>query len=132
MRPPVDEQAAVAVADEDVLRDGQVGEDHRLLVDRGDAQSLRVQGAGDVRLCPSTRISPSSGCSTPVMILISVDLPAPFSPEQGVHLAGEQRDRHAVERLGRPEALANVANLEDRLGRRRVLGGHGRRNGHSR
>ena len=28
---------AVAVADEDVLRDRQVGEDHRLLVDRGDA-----------------------------------------------------------------------------------------------
>src|SRR4029077_5171251 len=29
---------------------------------------------------PSTRISPASGCSTPVMILMSVVFPAPFSP----------------------------------------------------
>src|SRR3989442_8135757 len=29
---------------------------------------------------PSTKTSPPSGCTTPVMILMSVDLPAPFSP----------------------------------------------------
>jgi hypothetical protein len=29
---------------------------------------------------PSRRMRPSVGCSTPAMIFISVDLPAPFSP----------------------------------------------------
>ena len=44
---PVDDLAAVAVADEDVLGDGEVREDHRLLVDGGDAEALRVLGGGD-------------------------------------------------------------------------------------
>jgi hypothetical protein len=38
--------------------------------------------AGDAKVTgwPSSRISPSSGATTPDMILIRVDLPAPFSP----------------------------------------------------
>src|SRR5437868_7528760 len=39
--------------------------------------------AADPRLatgCPSTKIRPLSGCSTPEMILMSVDFPQPFSP----------------------------------------------------
>ncbi len=45
--PPVDDLAAVTVADEDVLGDRQVREDHRLLVDGGDAEALRILGGGD-------------------------------------------------------------------------------------
>jgi hypothetical protein len=35
------------VADEDVLGDRQVRENHRLLIDRGDAEALRILGGGD-------------------------------------------------------------------------------------
>ena len=61
---PVDDLAAVAVADEDVLGDREVGEDHRLLVDGGDAEALRVLGGGDAdrlrRRCGSRRC-PAAG-----------------------------------------------------------------------
>ena len=35
------------MADEDVFRDVQVGKEQRLLVDRGDAETLRLRGAAD-------------------------------------------------------------------------------------
>ena len=44
---PVDELAAIAVADEDVLGDGEVREDHRLLIDGGDAEALGILGGRD-------------------------------------------------------------------------------------
>src|ERR1700722_18879333 len=37
-------------------------------------------GDDHLTFAPSKRSSPSSGVSAPAMILISVDLPAPFSP----------------------------------------------------
>ena len=37
-------------------------------------------GFGNARKVPSSRNSPASGGTTPAMILIKVDLPAPFSP----------------------------------------------------
>ena len=46
-RAPVDDRAAALVADEDVLRDVEVGEEHRLLVDRGDAVALGLGGVAD-------------------------------------------------------------------------------------
>ena len=42
---PVDQGRAVLVADEDVLGDRQVGEDHRFLIDRGHPGALGVGGA---------------------------------------------------------------------------------------
>ena len=42
--------------------------------------SFAACGVGNVTVRPSSAIVPSSGCTTPAMILISVDLPAPFSP----------------------------------------------------
>ena len=41
----IDQAAAIAMADEDVLGDGQVREAHRLLVDRRDAERLGLRGA---------------------------------------------------------------------------------------
>ena len=35
---------------------------------------------GKRTVSPSSTMRPSVGCSTPAMIFISVDLPAPFSP----------------------------------------------------
>ncbi len=46
----VDDPAPIAVSDEDVLRDGEVGEDHGLLVDGRYGVGLGVKGASDVDL----------------------------------------------------------------------------------
>ena len=46
--PPVDDAPAIAVPDEDVLGDTEVGEDHRLLIDRRDRVGLGVEGAAQV------------------------------------------------------------------------------------
>ena len=48
------------------------------------------------------------------MILMSVDLPAPFSPEQGVNLTSVKRKRDVFEGLGRVETLGDASNLQDR------------------
>ena len=47
------------------------------------------------------------------MHLISVDLPAPFGPEQAVHLALEDVEVDPLERLDAGELLHEVAHLED-------------------
>ncbi len=42
--------------------------------------ALAAAGSGKLTSWPSISMRPSSGATTPAMILISVDLPAPFSP----------------------------------------------------
>jgi hypothetical protein len=42
--------------------------------------SMALRGESMCWGSPLTRISPSSGCSSPYSIFIRVDLPAPFSP----------------------------------------------------
>ena len=48
------------------------------------------------------------------MILMSVDLPAPFSPEKGMNLAGVKGEGDVFERLGGVEPLGDAADLQDR------------------
>ena len=47
--------------------------------------------------------------------MISVDLPAPFGPEQAVHLGLEHVEVDALERLDARVLLDEVADLEDLL-----------------
>ena len=55
--------------------------DRRLLVHRHDAEPVRgLRVADSHQLARRSRSSPSSGCTMPVRIFTSVDLPAPFSP----------------------------------------------------
>jgi hypothetical protein len=81
-RAPVDaaEPAAGRVAGEDVLGDSEFGEEQQLLVDRGDAGRLRRLWARQPHRPAVEFDGPASGSWTPDMILMSVDLPAPFSP----------------------------------------------------
>ena len=46
---------------------------------------------------------PMSGRSTPLMILISVDLPAPFSPRRAMDRAAPQRQRDVARAPARPD-----------------------------
>lgn len=80
-RRPRDEAALCRLAvDEQVLRDGQVGDDGRMLVDAGDALApalaVEIGGAGS----PEKRTSPVSEARRPVRMPTSVDLPAPLRP----------------------------------------------------
>ena len=64
----------------DVLGHRQVREQRRLLVNRRDAEARAVGGSRRWWTWPRMSTVPASGVSAPLMILISVDLPAPFSP----------------------------------------------------
>lgn len=104
--PPADEAAAgVEPVEEEVLGDGQVGHDHRLLVD-----------AGDLGL-PGRRV-PEGGCGLavegdgsrvgPVQAGEDADeggLARAVAPDECVGLAGRDGEPYAVERDGGPEAL---------------------------
>ena len=64
----------------DVLGHRQVGEERRLLIDGRDPQRLGPRRVVALDRLPVNLHRPLVGACAPVMILISVDLPAPFSP----------------------------------------------------
>ena len=106
---PVHEgSCARLAADEDVLGDRHVRRERELLVDRDDAEPLRVVRRGEGRPAwPSSEIEPASGCCAPDRIFSSVDLPAPFSPSSAWISPGATSKPHIVERLHAGEALAD-------------------------
>ena len=53
---------------------------------------------------------PESAASSPIAIRIVVDLPAPFAPDEAHQLARPDPQRDPVERLRRPERLAEFAD----------------------
>ena len=114
--PAVDDPPAVAMADEDVLGDRQVGEDHRLLVDRDDPQCLCIEGARD-----RSRLTVDDELAGVRLLdaghhLDQRRLAGPVLTDEGVHLARVERKRGTVERLGRAEAPGDAAYLDDRFG----------------
>ncbi len=114
-RLPVDQQSPVLVTDENVLRNTQVGEDRRFLVDGGDTELLclgciprseRLTGQGHGafvgRVDPGHQLD-QGGLARPVLA------------DQGVDLAGTEREVHVGERLRRAEPLGH--SLDDEEGR---------------
>ena len=65
---------------------------------------------------PATASVPASGCSAPVMILISVDLPAPFSPTSACTSPASQVERHAAQRADAFERLGDGGRGEQDAG----------------
>ena len=81
-RPAVDalERAERVIAHDDVLRDAEIREQRRLLVDHREARVARVVRGVEVdRLAVDEHVA-ASRRTTPPSTLTSVDLPAPFSP----------------------------------------------------
>ena len=80
--PPVDHpEPARLAAERDVLGDRDVRQQVDLLVDRADARLLGVVRRREAhRLARRSAARPRSRGSAPVIALMSVDLPAPFSP----------------------------------------------------
>ena len=76
---------------------------------------------------PLTRISPSSGWYSPNRMFIKVDLPAPFSPEQGVDLAATNGELDAVIGDDAGESLDDPSHLDRWRGVVAVPDRHGRK-----
>jgi hypothetical protein len=106
--PPAHEPPPPAVAHEDVLGDAQVGEDHRLLVDRHDAVVLRISGrAQRDELAVDAHLA-GVGLVDAGHRLDERRLAGAVLADQGVDLPGEELDACPLQRPGRPELLRDV------------------------
>ena len=111
---PVDDLAPVAVTDEDVLRDREIGEDHRLLVDGRDAEPLRVLGRGD-----ADRLTVDADLAGVLLLDAGHDLDqgrlagAVFA-EEGVDLAAIERQGDVLEGQSCAELLGNGDHFQHR------------------
>ena len=126
--PPVDDLAAIAVADEDVLGDRQVREDHRLLVDGRDAEALRVLGGGDadrraidadlagVLLLDAGHDLDQGRFAGPVLAQQRVDLATRSSREtsSSASVAPNCFETCSISRTGRSSPGATTASSSDR------------------
>ncbi len=111
---PVDDPTAVTMADEDVLGDGEVGENHRLLVHRGDPEGLRFEGARHAHHAAVDKDLSGVGLLDAGHDLDERRFPRAVLPEKRVDLAGVKCQGNVVERLDRAEALRDAPDLEDR------------------
>ena len=104
-------------AEQNVLRHGQVRAQGQLLMDQGDAAPARLERTGGrVRPTRDLQLAPigAHGAGDDVH---QRGLPRAVLADQRVHLAGVEREFHAVQRRRRPEPLGDVADLQD-AGRR--------------
>ena len=109
------------MADEDVLGDVEVGKQQRLLIDRGDAQSLRLRGASDRDRLAVEQDLAAIGLMHAGDDLDERRLAGAVLAEQRVNFAGMKGERDILERLGGVEALGDAADLQDRRDRRRFV-----------
>ena len=73
-------QSAALTSEKHVFGDRQIGNERELLVDDADARPADGSRVAEGSVASSSRTVPASGATAPPSILISVDLPAPFSP----------------------------------------------------
>ncbi len=125
---PVEEDAGTAaeLAHEQVLRDREVRDDVRLLVDDADAGRVRVGRRAEVLRRPVNLQAPASGRCTPSMMRISVDLPAPFSPTSASTSPARMPSDTSDSACTTPKRLETPLHGEERTRLRRLLGGGGR------
>ena len=108
------------VAEEDVLGDGEAGDQVELLVDRRDAQaSWRPAGRSATTGSPRQVIAPASGWCAPASTLIRVDLPAPFWPSRQCTSPARTSRSTPSERADAGERLDDAVHLQQRRRPRR-------------
>ena len=106
---------------EDVLGDRQIAEQVELLEHHADATRSRASpDDANETSSPSSRMRPCVGFSTPAMIFISVDLPAPFSPTSTLTAPLAHLEIRTLDCDGAGIDLRHVLQLQDDivLGRR--------------
>ena len=99
-------------ADEDVLGDGQVGEERRLLEDDRDPGGLRLLGVVEDRLLAVEDEPAGVGPVDAGEDLDERRLAGAVLADEAVHLAGEERDVAVLERVDGAEALLGVLESE--------------------
>ena len=82
---------------------------------------LAAAGESKATSAPSSTMRPASGATTPERILISVDLPAPFSPRMAWMRPGKHGEIGVGERAHAAVALGHALHAQDRRGRRLLL-----------
>ena len=103
----------------------KIGDERQFLEDAGDPwYDLRRPARGRRPRGPSSVMRPTSGATTPAMILISVDLPAPFSPRIAWMLPACKDQARILQRAHAPVALGDVLHAKDGRGRCVVHYGH--------
>ncbi len=119
---PVDPMPALERlrADEDVLRDAEVGEERRLLEDDRDPRLLRLLGAVEDHLLAVEQQPAALGPVDAGEDLHERRLAGAVLAHERVRLAGVQLDVRVLERADGAEGLVGVLEHEHRLGR----GGH--------
>ena len=111
---PMHEHAAAAVH-EDVLRDAEVGEHQRLLVDARDAERLGVSRVAQLHGATIDVDGARIGSVQAGDDLDQRRLAGAVLPDQGVHLAGMEVDRDPSQRVGGTEALRHRDDGQQRL-----------------
>ncbi len=104
-------------ADEDVLGDGQVGEERRLLEDDRDPGRLRLLGVVEDRLLAVEQQPAGVGPVDAGEDLDERRLAGAVLADEAVHLTGEELDVAVLERVNGAEALLGVFEREDWAGR---------------
>src|SRR5207248_1116527 len=105
-------------ADEDVLRDAQVGEERRLLEDDRDPGGLRLLRIVEDRLLAVEDHPAGLGAVDAGEDLDERRLAGPVLTDEAVYLAGEERDVAVLERMHGAEALLRVLERKHRFGLR--------------
>ena len=120
-RPPVDdaEAGAEVAPGEDVLGDGQILEDRRLLVHRDDAQAMRGLRVGDPPRRALDRDLALVGLNDPGQDLDERRLAGAVLADERVDGAGADREAHLGDCLDAAVAPRDAAQLHERSGRRK-------------
>jgi hypothetical protein len=103
--PPVHHPAQVAVADEDVPGDAEVGEDQRFLEDRGDAPGLGVGGAAQPHALAVDEDLTAVGRVHAGHDLDQRRLAGAVLADEGVHIARQEVEPHVVQLRVAPNVL---------------------------
>ena len=115
-RAPVDPpESAWLAAEHDVLRDGEVGAEVHLLVDRRDPGLLGRAGSREHLLLAADPDRARVDAVDPGQRLDQGGLARAVLPHEGVHLAGQQAEVDPVERLDSGKGDRDVAHLHHRL-----------------
>src|SRR5208337_3328045 len=103
------------VADEDILRDGEIGVASHMLIDGRDAETLRIEGAAYRDALAVEEYLSRVGLVTTGDHLDEGRFPRPVLPHESVDLALLQLEADAVQGLHSRECLGYVSQLQNRF-----------------
>ena len=111
---PADHGASILVADENVLRDIEIGKQQRFLIDRRNAHPLGLGRAGDRDAVSVQPDLAAVGLMNAGDDLNQRRLAGAVLAEQSMDFTGIKRKRYVLQRLRRVEPFGDAADIENR------------------